>query len=208
MLTRKVFLFHILLLSASYAIDDNLSRGSLILEKELPFNLSIELEQSLRLEDQSKRFKQTFTEVGLSYDINKYIKVEIPYRYAIFKDKKKQRISFSSTLKIKKNNSTFRYKGRIQSTYEKENREDVVRNKFTYEHEINNKYEPFLSFEILSPYDKEVKNVDDYRISFGSEINLPNKTSLKLYYIYQKEDLLEENFIKNNIIGITYNIKL
>ena len=84
----------------------------------------------------------------------------------------------------------------------------MVRNKFTYEHEINNKYEPFLSFEILSPYDKEVKNVDDYRISFGSEINLPNKTSLKLYYIFQKEGLLEQNLMKNNIIGITYNIKL
>ena len=84
----------------------------------MPYFSKVKIEQSLRLKNEAQNFKQTFTEVSLYYKFNDYITFNVPYRYAIFEDKVKRRISFGSALKYKKKDLTIRYRTKLENSKE------------------------------------------------------------------------------------------
>ena len=79
----KGILFLFFTLSFMYGVDDNEFWTSITFEKNLPLSLKFELEQELRFKDQLSTFKQTFSEISVSYKVFKGQRIKIPYRYLI-----------------------------------------------------------------------------------------------------------------------------
>ena len=197
-----------LFIQSSYGLDDNQSWTSIGFEKKLPYSLKLEFEQELRLKDQLSTFNQTFSEVSLSYRVFDGLNIKIPYRYAIFDDKVKQRLSFSGSYKYSFKPISLKYRAKFQRTNEKEkNAKDLIRNKFTIEYKLDKKIEPYVSGELLHLYKTDQRPLDECRVSFGVTVDLPRKKSIKIFYTYKKEDITKSSPDEINVFGVAYNFK-
>ena len=197
-----------LFIQNSYGLDDNQSWTSIGFEKKLPYSLKLEFEQELRLKDQLSTFNQTFSEVSLSYKVFDGLNINIPYRYAIFDDKVKQRLSFSGSYKYSFKPISLKYRARFQRTNEKEkNAKDLIRNKFTIEYKLGKKIEPYVSGELFHLYNTDHNQLDEYRVSFGVAVDLPRKKSIKIFYTYKKEDITKSSPDEINVFGLAYSFK-
>ncbi len=166
----------------------------------------MDCEQSLRLSGKELEFKQTFTELTFSKEIINDLKVFIPIRYAIFDDKVKNRMSLGGIYKIAVKSFKFKYKTRFQRTHEKsKNPEDLFRNKFYAHYKLSKKFEPFISCEIFHPASSNDNELNEYRLSLGTDFDLPRRKSLKLYYQYKVEDLNKKSADETHIIGLSFS---
>ena len=203
------FWLFFLFIQCSYGLDDNQSWTSIGFETKLPYSLKLEFEQELRLKDQLSTFNQTFSEVSLSYKVFDGLKIDIPYRYAIFEDKIKQRLSFSGSYKYSFKPISLKYRTKFQRTYEKEKTpEDLIRNKFTFEYKLSKKIEPYVSGELFHLFNTDNDQFDEYRVSFGISLDLPGKNSMKIFYIFKKEDITKSNPDEVNVFGFNFRLKL
>ncbi len=135
---RSVLLF--LLIPNIYGADDNESWTSIGFEKKLPYKLKLEFEQELRLKDQISTFKQTFSDISLSHKVFDGLRIQIPYRYIVYKDKIKQRLSFSGSYRYSFKPVDLKYRIKFQRTYEdKESTDDLIRKKFSVEYKLGKK---------------------------------------------------------------------
>ena len=202
------FWLFFLFIQCSYGLDDNQSWTSISFETKLPYSLKLESEQELRLKDQLSTFNQTFSEVSLSYKVFDGLKIDIPYRYAIFEDKIKQRLSFSGSYKYSFKPISLKYRTKFQRTYEKEKTpEDLIRNKFTFEYKLSKKIEPYVSGELFHLFNTDNDQLDEYRVSFGVTVDLPRKKSIKIFYTYKKEDITKSSPDEINVFGLAYSFK-
>ena len=189
----------------SFAKVDSESWSSMGFGIKLPYSLKLDLEQSLRLNDNSSSFKQTFTETIISYNRLKKVKVFIPVRYAVFKNKIKKRISFGASYKHNLKIISFRYRSMIQRTYQQGKIFDpLVRNKFTLSSKINKKLRPYVSQEFSHFLKNGHLNYDEFRVSIGARINLGKKRETKIFYTQKIESLSNKNRDRTNIFGISY----
>ena len=203
------FWLFFLFIQCSYGLDDNQSWTSIGFETKLPYSLKLEFEQELRLKDQLSTFNQTFSEVSLSYKVFDGLKIDIPYRYAIFEDKIKQRLSFSGSYKYSFKLISLKYRTKFQRTYEKEKTpEDLIRNKFTIEYKLSKKIEPYVSGELFHLFNTDNDQLDEYRVSFGFAVDLTRKNSIKIFYMYKKEDIIKSSSEEINVFGLAYSFKI
>ena len=190
-----------------FAAIDNQSWSSLNFKIDAPFSTKLNIEQSLRFEDNLSQFKQTFTEISISYKINDLMRIDIPYRYSIYKNKIKNRISIGSSIKLNKKKIGTKYRLKFQNIKESDKPIEITfRNKFTISYKVKKKIEPFIAYEIFNPYENRIRGIDETRISLGSQIKINKKRYIKFYYIHKKEDLLKA---KNNslyILGLDYSL--
>mgnify|MGYP001201738314 FL=1 len=190
-----------------FAAIDNQSWSSLNFKIDAPFSTKLNIEQSLRLENNLSQFKQTFTEISISYKINDLMRIDIPYRYSIYKNKTKNRISIGSSIKLNKKKIGTKYRLKFQNIKESDKPIEITfRNKFTISYKVKKKIEPFIAYEIFNPYENRIRGIDETRISLGSQIKINKKRYIKFYYIHKKEDLLKA---KNNslyILGLDYSL--
>ncbi len=204
-------LFLCLFIPCVYGADDNESWTSVSFEKKLPYSLKLEFEQELRLLDQLSTFKQTFSELSLSYKVFDGLILQVPYRYSTYKeqDKVKQRLSIGGSYKYSFKPMSLKYHARIQRTFEKnETPEDLIRNKCTIEYKLNKSIKPYVSGELSHSYDEDPVQLEEYRISFGLTVDIMEKSSIKIFYIFKKEDLTESDTNVTNIFGLSYSLKL
>ena len=195
-----------LLIPNIYGADDNESWTSIGFEKKLPYKLKLEFEQELRLKDQISTFKQTFSDISLSYKVFDGLRIQIPYRYIVYKDKIKQRLSFSGSYKYSFKPVDLKYRTKFQRTYEdKESIDDMIRNKFSIQYKLGKKVEPYISGELFHPYNGEPKQLDEYRISFGLTVDIMKKNSIKIFYIFKKEGLAKSDPYEVNVFGLAYS---
>ena len=208
----RFYLGHWLLIfciQSSYGLDYNQSWTSVGFEKKLPYSFKLQFEQELRLDNQLSTFKQTFSEFSLSYSVFKGFKIEIPFRYMTYKDKTKQRVSFSGSYKYSFKPVSLKYRTKYQRTYEKgEIPEELIRNKFSIMYRLNKKIESYVSGELFYLYNTDNDQFDEYRVSLGVAVDLPGKNSIKIFYIYKKEDITKSSPDEVNIFGLGYNYKL
>ena len=198
-----------LFIQSSYGLDDNQSWTSVGFEKKLPYSFKLQFEQELRLEDQASTFKQTFSEFSLSYSVFKGFKIEIPFRYMTYKNKTKQRVSFSGSYKYSFKPVSLKHRTKYQITYEKgEIPEELIRNKFSIMYRLNKKIEPYVSGELLHLYKTDQRPLDEYRVSFGVTVDLPRKKSIKIFYTYKKEDITKSSPDEINVFGLAYSFKI
>ena len=194
-----------IILNNSFAKVDSESWSSMGFGIKLPYSLKLDLEQSLRLKDNSSSFKQTFTETIISYNMFKRIKVFIPVRYAVFKNKIKKRISLGASYRHNFKIISFRYRSMLQKTYQHEKIFDpLIRNKFTLSSKIIKKLRPYLSQEFSHLSKSGRFNYDEFRFSIGARINIGKKRETKIFYTRKIEGLSNKNQDRTNVFGIAY----
>ena len=203
----KWSLISFFILNYIFAAIDNQSWSSLNFKIDTPFLTKLNIEQSLRFEDNLSQFKQTFTEISISYKINDLMRIDIPYRYSIYNNKTKNRISIGSSIKLNKKKIGTKYRLKFQNIKESDKPIEITfRNKFTISYKVKKKIEPFIAYEIFNLYENRIRGIDETRISLGSQIKINKKRYIKFYYIHKKEDLLKA---KNNslyILGLDYSL--
>ena len=204
---KYLWLVYFIFLHLLFAEDNFESRNTISFKVKLPHSFKIDFEQSLRLRGNKFSFRQTFTEATISYKVTKGLKILLPVRYAIFEEKIKRRISFGGSYKHKLNDYTLSYKSRIQRVYEKnKDLDELIRNKYMLQYKSNKDIDPFCSYEIFNPFNSDIGKMNEYRISFGAEIDLPKKKSAKIYYQYKVEDLNKKNPEILNIFGLSLSL--
>ena len=194
-----------------YGADDNEFWTSVSFEKKLPYSLKLEFEQELRLEDQLSTFKQTFSELSLSYKVFDGLILQVPYRYSTYKeqDKVKQRLSIGGSYKYSFKPVSLKYRARIQRTFEKkEPSEDMIRNKCTIDYKLNKSFKPYVSSELFYYYNEDPVQLDEYRMSFGLTVDINKKNSMKIFYIFKKEDITKSDPYEVNVFGLAYSFKM
>ena len=190
----------------SYAKVDTESWSSIGFGKKLPHSFKLDFEQSLRLKDDISSFKQTFTEGSISYNIFNGLKIFIPVRYAVFKNKTKKRLSFGISYKYNLNRITLRYRSKLQKTYQIDKMFDpLIRNKLTIESKINKKLKLYFSQEISHFIYHRQFDYDEYRLSIGARINLDKKRETKIFYTQKIEGLSRKKQDKTNVFGLSYS---
>ena len=205
-----------LFIQCSYGLNDNQSWTKISFEKTLPHSLKLELAQGLRLKGQLSTFNQAFFEVSLSYKDSNGLGINIPYRYTIFEDKIKHRLSFGVLYQYNFEPVSLKYHIKFYRLYENgESREedgaplgDLIRNKFTIKYKSGKKINPYISGELFNFYNTDNNPLDEFRASFGMEVDLPRKNSIKIFYIFKKKDITKLNPDEINVFGISYRIKL
>ena len=206
---RRYKFFVFLLMSGLVATDDIESWSSISLETKTPYFSKIKIEQSLRLENEAQDFKQTFTEISFYYKVNDYMTFNIPYRYAIFEDKIKNRISFGSALKYKKKNLTIRYRTKLENSKELNKKiEKTYRNKISLQLKLNKTYRTFISYEAFNIYDEILQEKDEDRYSVGTVVQVFKKSALKVYYAYKREGLSKKHAEYFGVLGLDYSVEI
>ena len=201
---KYLWLFYFISLNLLLGEDNFESRNTISFKVKLPHSVRIDFEQSLRLRGNEFSFRQTFTEATISYKVTEGLKILLPVRYAIFEEKIKKRISFGGSYKHKLNDYTLSYKTRIQRVYEKnKDLDELIRNKYMLQYKSGKDIDPFCSYEMFNPFNSDIGKMNEYRISFGAEINLPKKKSAKIFYQYKVEDLNKKNPEILNVIGLS-----
>lgn len=195
-----------LFLPCVYGADDNESWTSVSFEKKLPYSLKLEFEQELRLKDQISTFKKTFSEISLSYKVFDGLRIQIPYRYINYKDKIKQRLSFGGSYKHSFKSINLKYRTKFQRTYEpEESPDDLIRNKLSVEYKLDKKVKPYIAGELFHLYNEEPPQFDEYRISFGLIVSVLTNNSIKIFFMYKKEDITKSSLDEINVFGLAYS---
>lgn len=201
------FLFFLLFSKSLFSADDFESRNTISYGFKLPYSLKLDCEQSLRLSGKELSFKQTFTELTVSYEIIDDLSVIIPIRHAIFDDKVKNRIGLGGIYKIGMKPFKVKFKTRFQRTHEKnEDPDELYRNKIYAHYKLSKKLEPFFSYEVFHPANSNDNSLNEYRFSFGTDFDLPGKRSIKLYYQFKIEDLNKKSPEDVHIMGLTFSL--
>lgn len=201
------FLFFLLFSKSLFSADDFESRNTISYRFKLPYSLKLDCEQSLRLSGKELSFKQTFTELTVSFEIIDDLSVVIPIRHAIFDDKVKNRIGLGGIYKIGMKPFKVKFKTRFQRTHEKnEDPDELYRNKLYVHYKLSKKLEPFLSYEVFHPANSNDNSLNEYRLSFGTDFDLPGKRSIKLYYQFKIEDLNKKSQEDVHIMGLTFSL--
>lgn len=203
----KIICFTFFLISQILIADEFELRNSVSYKIKLPNSLRLDLEQSIRSRGENLVIRQTFSEASLSYEPVNNMKIFIPLRYAIFKDKVKTRASFGGSYKAQLNDFSVRFKTRYQLGFEEQkDTEQVLRNKLYAYYKVSKRYKPFMSYEIFNPIDSKVENMNEYRVTSGLDIGLRGKKSIKIYFQYKVEDLEKKDTDEMNIIGFSYSL--
>ena len=205
-----------LFIQCSYGLNDNQSWTKISFEKKLPHSIKLELAQGLRLKSQLSTFNQAFFEVSLSYKDSNGLRINIPYRYTIFEDKIKHRLSFGALYQYSFEPVILKYHIKFYRLYENGESDgedgaplgDLIRNKFTIKYKSGKKINPYISGGLFNLYNTDNNPLDEFRASFGIEVDLPRKNSIKIFYIFKKEDIAKLNPDEINVFGISYRIKL
>ena len=205
-----------LFIQCSYGLNDNQSWTKISFEKKLPHSLKFELAQGLRLKGQLSTFNQAFFELSLSYKDSNGLGINIPYRYTIFEDKIKHRLSFGALYQYSFEPVILKYHIKFYRLYEngESDGEDgallgnLIRNKFTIKYKSGEKINPYISGELFYLYNTDNNPLDEFRASFGMEVDLPRKNSIKIFYIFKKEDITKSNPDEINVFGLSYRFKL
>ena len=200
----------------SYGADDNQSWTKISFEKKLPYSLKLELEQGLRFKDHISTFNQAFFEISLSYKNSNGFKINIPYRYTIFEDKIKHRLSFGTSYQYSFKPVSLKYRIKYYRLFENgksvgedgETLGNLIRNKFTIKYKSGEKINPYLSGELFHLLNTNNNPFDEYRASFGIEIDLPRKNSINFFYILKKEDITKSSSDEINVFGLSYISKI
>ena len=193
-----------------FGADDSESWNSIGFQVKLPHAFKIDFEQELRFQEQFSKYKQTFTEVSISYKILDGFRVFIPFRYTIGKDDNiKKRLSLGSSYKYNFKNIALKYRFKYQETYEQQEiPEELIRNKLSFHYDLTKKIEPYFSGEVFYPNNTSNYNYDEYRFSFGIVLDLPKKNELKVFFTYKVEDIHKTNPDHINVFGLAYNYQL
>jgi len=196
--------------------DDHHCWTKVSIEKKIPCSLKLELSQGLRLKDRLSTFNQTFFEVSLSYKNLNGLRINIPYRYTVYEDIIKHRLSFGASYQYNFKPVSLKYRIKYYRLYENgkpfgEDEEafgNMIRSKCTIKYKSGAHVKPYISGELFHLLNTENIPLNEFRASFGFEIDLRRKNSMYIFYILKKEELSKSNLDNVNVFGLSYISKI
>ena len=211
-----VYYIFFLLAQCLYGADNHQSWSKVSLDKKIPFSLKLQLVQGLRFKDYVSTFNQAFFELSLSYKDSNGLRINIPYRYTIFENKIKHRLSFGASYQYSFKPVSLKYRMKYYRLYgngepigeDGEALGDLIRSKFIIKYKSGQKTNPYISGELFHLLNTNNNPLNEYRASFGIEIDLPRKNSINFFYILKKEDITKSSPNEINIFGLSYISKI
>ncbi len=213
-----IFLFiSFFALAAKAQVNDAGLWTSVNLEKEITKKLSVSLSEEVRMNENISEVGTIFTDFGINYKVNKYIRLGAYYRYINKRQvddsySERHRYYFDLTLRGKYRLFTLSFRTRFQSQYadiysspEGKTAENYSRNKLSLKYDLNKKIGFFASYEIYTPlrsYDQVFK--DNTRYNFGLEYSFNKMHSIDLSYLIQQESNVKKPWT-DYIICLGYN---
>jgi hypothetical protein len=216
----------LLFLNKSFAqentvIVSDLETWSSIKVSKKVWKLNISLEEELRLNRNSSQIDLFFTDLGVSYKINKYVKMGTDYRFYRTLTNSgdfETRHRFSGEVKLNYDIKRFdvSYRLRFQNKDEDFYKSDLsdnnlsnLRNKIKIDYNIKkSKFNPYLSAELfrrLARSDADYFN--KYRLTLGTTYTFKNIGSINIFYRFDKE--LNTTYPKSTyILGVGYSYKI
>jgi len=206
-----IILFNLIIPKVFGQITDNELWTAGALKFEINKKFRAEIEQQVRLNDDISSFKNTFSELGLRYRINKLFSFKGNCRYIIKPNKNNwYRISgsFYFDLNKKKFPLKFEYRLKIQNEKEQNSGKKItkIRNKGTFDYNLSKPVDPYISGEIYYRLNK-INEFRTIRITVGLDWKLSKNIDLTTFFRVQNE-INVKNLKKENIIGlmIDYNL--
>ncbi|MCY7409797.1 MAG: DUF2490 domain-containing protein [Chitinophagales bacterium] len=190
-------------------VQDFNTWSSIAITKQFSKKLDLGIQQMLRLNENSTRFDQTYTDVGLNYEMNKKFSVAANYRLIIKADVVKNRIYTDLVYSEKWNRWKANARMRIENNFIPQQADEIyLRPKLTFSNKLNKRFEPLISGELFfSLFYYKGDNLVQYRLSGGTEYHFDRKNTLRLYYTYEREMNVNAAGIKH-ILGVSYNFKI
>ncbi len=177
-------------------------------EKNMFNSITLDFEQSLRMQDNISSFKQTFSEASISYNFFNDLKIFIPVRYAVFQEKIKKRVSIGFSYKYNFKPVTLKYRSKFQRSFQEYKIfNPSLRNKLSIHYKINKKVKPYFSGEVFHSINADQYENDEKRWSIGVNIGILKKKKIKIFYTYKIEGINKSDQDKTNVIGLAYNLK-
>lgn len=200
--------------------------ATLSIQHPLTKKINFVLDQELRLRENYQRINLFYTNIGIDYKFNKYLKISPTYR-AIQKKRLdgtysyRHRLMLDISLKKKFNKISvgerIRYQAEVQDLYTSKKGklvEQYLRLKTDVKYSINDRITPYIScelrYQIHAPrgdgplYDKGFHRI---RNVLGIEYEINKKNSINLYYLIQSEfDISTPESIYILGIGYTFTI--
>lgn len=168
--------------------QDNQLWTSVGVDVTLASRFNLELEQQLRIKDQISTFKNTFTEISLAYKSSKSFSASSNYRYLIYPDKRRQRVSLSGRYELNLDRFSLGYRLKIQRETESGERpEDQVRNRLAVGYRLISRLSSYLEMEVFHQDDEGEYEYWKYRLTWGFKKKLTKVHSLKGYIRFQEE---------------------
>ncbi len=199
---------------------------TLSLQYPISKKTSIVLDQELRLKENYQRINLFYTNVGVDYKLNKFIKISPTYRSIQKKQldgnySYRHRFMLDVTLKKKIKKFTISERARYQievadyyTSRKGKLAEQFLRFKTDLKYQLTEKISPYIScelrYQIRSPkgdgplYDREFHRI---RNVIGAEYQINKKSAVNLYYLIQSEfEISTPETIY--ILGIGYSLTL
>ncbi len=180
-------------------------------EVELTRQLRLDIEEELRLGDSFTGFDKTFTQLGLRYRINKFLRVSGHYRFIVTQDdfgsaEIQNRGAGDIELRYGMGKWRADYRLRLQSTVRPDNTRTYVRNKLKGSYRLDKKLAPFAGVEVF--YLTTKSEFREFRVYLGSGWQINRKMGLSVFYMYQNEFNTgdpEQNHILG--VGMSYRFR-
>ena len=189
-------------------------------QKELIRNMSLSIEEEVRLVTNTIGFDRSVTSAGLDYALwNKRIKVGATYAFIYLYNndywfEPRHRYYFNLSYRETVGNFTFSWRGRVQGTYRQENRgrykinpKYIMKNKFEIEYSIWGKpWKPFVSCDLSSELNDPTGNdLSRIRTEAGTTYRL-NRTDYLTFFLRWDEYLIDDD-PRVIAAGIGYRMK-
>jgi hypothetical protein len=199
---------YLLLLSSIFSsetVEDDEGWGSIEINKSLPHNIDLEVEQQFRSDNNFQNIYKMFTDVSVSYPFHSFVDISGKFRFIIADDKKEKRYGIS--IKADPFDKFFipSYKIKIQQDYKYDDEPEnmVVRHKFTFNCPKLNSFKPNIYYESYYTDEDGGFEYDKYRLSAGVDYTITSDYSVELFYIYKCEIKKNDNEV-TNIMGLKF----
>jgi hypothetical protein len=191
--------------------------NSIELGYKLNSKLSFELQEQLRLKENSATVDEYFTQLSGKYELFKNFDLGVGLRFIRANDNQGKiqgyenifRYQFDGSYKYKFNRFTLSHRLRYQAKQELNNDEaepkNQVRFKTSLAYNINHwKLNPEISGELFSALnDPDDKGIRKYRITLGTGYDMKDWGTVNLYYRMELPGVSGRN--KANILGLGYS---
>jgi Protein of unknown function (DUF2490) len=223
----RFLIFAILIITGSQLSAQHSDLGNwntLSFNKDINKKLTLNLDQELRFRNNLTRLNLLYTNVGVTYKINKSVRIAGVYRFiAKYKDDDlwgyRHRLYADLILKHRPGRFAFVYRSRMQwewrgAGYSSEYGrvpEIYWRNLFKASYKLNDLVSPYLGTELRvqlqNPRIPYHNGFDRTRFMGGIDIQLNKISTLGIYYLLQKEwNVIDPETL--NIIGLEYSISI
>jgi hypothetical protein len=197
--------------------DDAALWLNVALEKELNPRLSAQLTLQNRINNNLSQYGQGIADAGISYKLSKFFRISGHYRFSENRRvagtySPRHQIYATFTARKKFNKLLLIYRNRIQAQvrdiYTSENGavpEFYDRNKFTARYELNKRFDVYLAQEVYSPFYRfSTVPADRSRSYAGVIYNISKKSSVDVFFLFQRELYASRQLRRDFIYGLTY----